>query len=84
MTVTTDTELLTTVVREIGVFLETDTSHLRPDSSLTAELDNMNSLKLYEMMLYLEDAIGFSFDEKVVDRLDTVQDLVDYIRERLR
>jgi acyl carrier protein len=32
-------------------------------------------------MLYLEESVGFEFDEKVIDRIDTVQQLVSYIRE---
>jgi acyl carrier protein len=79
-----DPELFDTVVREIGTFLGTDASHLRPDSHLASELDGLSSLKLYELMLYLEDSVGFDFDEKVVDRVDTVQQLLDYIREHRR
>jgi acyl carrier protein len=78
----TDQELFQSVVRHIGAFLETDTSHLKPDSRLASDLQGLSSLKLYEMMLYLEDAVGFDFDEKVVDKIDTMQELVDYIKER--
>lgn len=84
MNVALDTDLYAAVIREIGVFLETDTSSLTPASHLASELSNLSSLKLYEMMLYLEDAIGFEFDEKVVDRIETVQELVEYIREHRR
>jgi acyl carrier protein len=79
-----DPELFNAVVREIGLFLDTDASHLRPDSHLARELDGLSSLKLYELMLYLEDSVGFDFDEKVVDRVDTMQQLMDYIQEHRR
>ena len=78
----TDTQLFDTVVRQIGVFLETDVSHLKPESRLSSEVEGLSSLKLYELMLYLEDCVGFDFDEKVVDRIDTLQELVAYIKER--
>ena len=74
-------QLFDDVVRHIGMFLETDASHLRPGSHLALELDGLSSLKLFELMLYLEDSIGFEFDEKIVDRIDTMQQLIDYITE---
>jgi acyl carrier protein len=77
-----DPQLFDAVVREIGNFLHDDASHLRPESHLALELDGLSSLKLYELMLHLEDSIGFDFDEKVLDRLDTVQQLLDYIQEQ--
>lgn len=80
--VTTDTQLFDTVVRHIGVFLESDVSHLKPESRLASEVDGLSSLKLYELMLYLEDCVGFDFDEKVVDKIDTLEELVAYIKDR--
>jgi acyl carrier protein len=79
-----DKELFDTVVQHIGIFLETDVSHLTPDSHLARDLDGLSSLKLFELMLYLEDSIGFDFDEKVVDRIDTMQQLLGYIKEHRR
>jgi acyl carrier protein len=78
----TDTQLFETVVRHIGTFLEADVSHLKPESHLASAVDGLSSLKLYELMLYLEDCVGFDFDEKVVDKIDTVQELIAYIKER--
>src|SRR5436305_11382301 len=52
-----DKELFDAVVRQIGIFLETDVSHLRPDSHLARDLDGLSSLKLFELMLYLEDSV---------------------------
>lgn len=79
-----DKELFDTVAKHIGIFLETDTSHLQFDSHLARELDGLSSLKLFELMLYLEDSVGFDFDEKVVDRIDTMRQLIDYIKEHPR
>lgn len=80
----TDEALFQEVVRHIGEFLEVDTSHLKPESRLAGSIEGLSSLKLYEMMLYLEECMGFEFDEKVVDRIDTLQALVDYIRDHKR
>ena len=82
--VVNDEELFNTVVRHIGLFLETDVSHLRRDSHLARELNGLTSLKLFELVLYLEDTVGFEFDEKVVDRIDTIEQLLAYIKEHRR
>jgi acyl carrier protein len=79
-----DKELFDAVVRHIGIFLETDVSHLRLDSHLARDLDGLSSLTLFELMLYLEDCVGFDFDEKVVDRIDTMEQLLSYIKEHRR
>lgn len=79
-----DKELFDTVKNHIGIFLETDASHLQLDSHLARELEGLSSLKLFELMLYLEDSVGFNFDEKVVDRIDTMRQLIDYIKEHRR
>jgi acyl carrier protein len=77
-----DAQLFDTVVRHIGAFLETDVSHLRPESRLASDIEGLSSLKLFELMLYLEDCVGFDFDEKVVDKIDTMQELIAYIKDR--
>ncbi|MAD37588.1 acyl carrier protein [Tistrella sp.] len=70
------------VVTRIGEYLETDVSHLTPDSKLATSIDGLNSLKMFEMILYLEDCFGVEFDEAVMDRIDTLGGLVDHIREQ--
>ncbi|HEV7369898.1 acyl carrier protein [Arenibaculum sp.] len=78
-----DKELFDKVVTHIGEFIEADTSHLTPDSRLATSIQGLNSLKMFELILYLEDCFGMSFGEDVMDKIDTMDDLVGYIRERM-
>ncbi|MBS2964833.1 hypothetical protein KGA66_17380 [Actinocrinis puniceicyclus] len=76
-----DRELFERVVRHVGEFVEADVSYLTPDSHLASSIEGMSSLKMIEMLLYMEDCFGLDFDEGVVDKFEKVQDMVDYIRE---
>ena|GEM_PF-1483371 len=67
-------------VRHISEYLEKDMSHLQPGTPLNAAGPGLDSLRLYEMMLYLEDCFGVSFEESALAKLTTVQSLVDLIR----
>lgn len=70
------------VVRHIGEYLETDVTHLRPDSRLATAVPGLDSIKLFELTLYLEDCLGVEFDESVMDHIETMQDLVAHIASR--
>lgn len=78
----TDTALFNDVLVRIGEYLETDVSHLTPDSKLSTSIEGLNSLKMFEMILYLEDCFGVEFDEAVMDKVETLGGLVDHIQER--
>lgn len=67
------------VVRHIGEYLETDVSHLTPSSSPATALAGLDSLKVFEMLLYLEDCFGVQFDDSVMENMETLGQLVDYI-----
>lgn len=67
------------VVQHIGDYLEADVSHLGPDSRVAFAVPGLDSFKLFEMLLYLEDRFGIEFDEHVMERIDTVQDFVNHI-----
>lgn len=77
-----DQQLFDKIVGHIGEFIETDTSHLTMESRLATSIQGLDSLKMFEMILYLEECFGISFDEDVMDRIDTMGDLVSYVRER--
>ncbi|HYC88965.1 MAG TPA: acyl carrier protein [Thermoanaerobaculia bacterium] len=70
------------VVRYIGEYLEQDVSHLRPESRVATAIPGLDSIKLFEMTLYLEDRLGVEFDETVMEHIETMQDLVDYVATR--
>jgi acyl carrier protein len=71
------------VVRHIGEYLETDVSHLTPESRPATALAGLDSLKLFEMLLYLEDSFGITFDDSVMEHVETLGALVDYIDRQL-
>jgi acyl carrier protein len=76
-----DEELFDRIVTHIGEFVERDVSHLTPQSHLGNSIEGMSSLKMVELLLYLEDCFGVDFDESVMDRLTTMGDLEEYIRD---
>ena len=67
------------VLHHVGEYLETDVSFLTRDSRLASSVPNLDSLKLLEMILYLEDCFQVNFDELVIERFETLGDLVEYI-----
>ncbi|GAA1044299.1 phosphopantetheine-binding protein [Streptomyces murinus] len=75
-----DGELFTRIVGHIGEFVERDVSYLTPRSHVANSIEGMSSLKMIELLLYLEDCFGVDFDESVMEKLETLQDLEDYIR----
>ena len=71
------------VVQHIGEYLETDVSHLTPGSRPATALPGLSSLKLFEMLLYLEDCFGVQFDDSVTEHMDSVGDLVRYVEQHV-
>jgi acyl carrier protein len=76
-----DQRLFEKVVGHIGEFVETDVSYLTPDSPLVTSIEGMSSLKMVELLLYMEDCFDLKFDESVMDKLETMKDLVNYIHQ---
>ena len=79
----TRTEIYTKVVQHIEEYLEQDLPELRPESRLATLAPGLDSLKTFEMFLYLEDCFHLSFDESLVERLLTLDDLVEHIATQL-
>jgi acyl carrier protein len=67
------------VVTHLSEFLEHDLSHLRMDSRLATALPDLDSLKVFEMILYLEECFGLKFDDSVIQNIETLGQLVAYI-----
>ncbi|MEV0123791.1 phosphopantetheine-binding protein [Streptomyces sp. NPDC050703] len=78
-----DQELFDRIVKHIGEFVEADVSHLTPESNIGNSIEGMSSLKMVELLLFLEDCFGVDFDESVMDDLQTMRDLEQYIRRTL-
>lgn len=71
------------VTQYIGEYLETDVSYLSAESRLASAVAGLDSLKLFEMMLYLEDRLGVDFDDSVMENLETMSALLAYINGRM-
>ena len=71
------------VIQYVAEFLETDVSHLTLDSRPADALGGLDSLKVFEMLLYIEDRFGLQFDDSVMEHFETLGDLVDYIQRQL-
>lgn len=78
-----DQALFEQVKKHIGEYLETDVSHVTGDSRLATAVAGLDSLKLFEMLLYLEECFGVDFDENAVEKVATLDELVDYISRLL-
>lgn len=74
-----DPDLFQTVVRHIGDYLETDVSHLRPESRVAFAVPGLDSLRLFELLLYLEDQFDIEFGDNVMENIDTMADFVGHI-----
>lgn len=75
-------DLISEVKQHIGEFIEQDVSHLTLESPIATSLPGFNSLKMMEMVVYLEETMNVEFDTEVVDQFKTLGDLVNYIREK--
>ena len=73
-------DLFKRVVKHIGEYFETDVTHLRMDSNVASAIPGLDSFKLFELVLYLEDCFEIEFDESVMGNIDTIQELVEYIQ----
>jgi acyl carrier protein len=79
----TQEELFARVVGHIGEYLERDVSHLQPDSRLDLAVPGLDSLKRFEMMLYLEDCFGIDIGDEAMVNIKTMQDLLATIEAHL-
>ena len=78
-----DNDLFQSLIKHLGEYLETDASHLKPESRVATAVAGLDSLKMFELIMYLEDAFNITVDENAIDHLDTLHDLEAYIRDRL-
>jgi acyl carrier protein len=80
----TDQILFDQVVLHIGNFLKKDMSHLKLHSSLVREVEGLDSLMMYELLLHLSDRLDFELEDDAIDRIDTVAQLLDHISDHRR
>ena len=65
------------IVEELG----RDESDVKPDADLRNDL-GISSLEFLNAVIAFEDEFGISFDEKDLDGLVTVGDIVDYVENK--
>lgn len=76
-----------TVIKEvtslIAEVLGVDATEVRPETNLVPDLQ-ATSLDLVEIVTMLEDMYGLSIIDDDVSKLKSVQDIVDFIEDRVR
>jgi acyl carrier protein len=74
-----NTDTYQKLVKCVGEYLETDVA-LDRNARLVNAIPGIDSLRLQELLLYLEEQFGVTFSENVLDKAETLQDLADYIQ----
>lgn len=72
------------LMRYLGEFFESDLSHVKPESRIVNAIPGLDSLRLQEVLIYLEDRFNVQFDETVLDHIETVRSFVDHIESLQR
>lgn len=69
------------LVRRIGVYLERDDIRLDPDAPMREQLPGIDSLRLKELLMYLEEEYTIEFTPAVLEKMETLRDLHHAIEE---
>lgn len=80
----TTQEIADKVKTRIGEVLEQEVAHLTPDSKLHTSLEGFDSIRMYELVVDLEELFGIEFDELDPEMVETLGDLVAAIEEQLK
>lgn len=70
-------------VQHMGEYLERDVSHVTMETRLDAVMPGLDSLKIFEMMLYLEDCFEVDFDQTKLANVVIMRDLIEHIESLL-
>jgi acyl carrier protein len=62
--------------------LSVDEADVTPDAHFVEDL-NADSLDLVELVMAIEEEFGVKIPDEDVDKIQTVQDAIDYLRERI-
>ena len=77
MTTSTYDRLKKIVVEQLGV----DEEDVKPEASFVDDL-NADSLDLVELIMSLEEEFGTEISDEEAEKIQTVQDAVEFIEER--
>ncbi len=82
MTIETDMTIETTVKKVISkIITDVAIEDILPESSLTDDL-GADSLTVVELIMAMEESFNLEIDDKEAGSLTTVQDIIDFIKER--
>jgi acyl carrier protein len=63
------------LIRRIGVYLEQKDIPIDPDAPMRDQLPGIDSLRLKELLMYLEEEYTIEFTPAVLEKLETLRDL---------
>jgi acyl carrier protein len=63
------------LTRRIGVYLEKDDIKIDPDAPMRDQLPGIDSLRLKELLMYLEEEYSIEFTPTVLEKMETLRDL---------
>ena len=70
-------EVIDIVVEQLGV----DAADVTPEKSFVEDL-NADSLDLTELIMTFEERFGFEISEEDAEKLKTINDVIDYIKQK--
>lgn len=79
----TEPKIFQKTVQHMGEYLERDVSHVTMETRIDAVMPGLDSLKIFEMMLYLEDCFDVDFDQTKLGDVEIMRDLIEHIETRL-
>ncbi|RME86261.1 MAG: acyl carrier protein [Zetaproteobacteria bacterium] len=75
-------EIAAKVIKIVAEQLNVDEEEVRPDSSFVDDL-GADSLDTVELVMALEEAFGIEIPDEDAEKIQTVQQAIDYIASKL-
>lgn len=66
------------VLAAVATVAGTDPGDLRPATELVNDL-NLDSLAMFELVIELEESYDLRISDEDIDRIRTIEDIIDYI-----
>ena len=79
----TDEEIKRIIVQVVANSADIDTEDVSAEHDLIQDL-NMDSLSVYEIVVDLEAAFDMQISDEDVERLHTVDDIANYVANRMK
>ena len=70
-------EVVDIVIEQLGI----DSSDVTPEKSFVEDL-NADSLDLTELIMTFEERFGFEISEEDAEKLKTINDVIEYIKQK--